>query len=166
MSPFDTMLAEYDRIHKNTTNRIFHAFGIPMVMLSVVGLAGFISLSLNGINLPNGDPLGLSLAPLLVIYVSLWTFKLSRRAGLAMALFSGFLWIGAIELRRWLGDEMAAISFASLFVGGWAVLFTGHVFEGESPEFTQRPENLLLGPVSVLNDFFPIVRIAKAGGDQ
>lgn len=166
MASFDTMLAEYDRIHKSNTNRVLHAFGIPSVILSVIGLTGFINIGITGIQVPEKYTWIFTLSPLLITYVCAWTFKLSKRAALAMAVLACVLWMIALALRYALGDGTSALSFGAFFVGGWAILFTGHAFEGESPEFVQRPENLILGPISVLNDFFPIARVARAGGES
>jgi uncharacterized membrane protein YGL010W len=54
----------------------------------------------------------------------------------------------------------AATIYAAAFVGGWVVQFIGHAIERAGPAFGSRPLTLLLGPVSVINDFLPLVRPA------
>jgi hypothetical protein len=47
--------------------------------------------------------------------------------------------------------------YAAAFVIGWIVQFIGHAIKRAGPAFGSRPLNLLLGPVSMLNDFLPLV---------
>jgi uncharacterized membrane protein YGL010W len=82
------------------------------------------------------------------------------KCGIALTLFSWALTFLAQLVHAKVGTANAAIVYVAAFVVGWIVQFIGHAIERAGPAFGSRPLNLLLGPVSVLNDFLPLVRPA------
>jgi uncharacterized membrane protein YGL010W len=143
-------LATYDAIHRNPMNRAIHAIGIPIIMFSVLGAAALVGA---GDGLLNGGTL-LAIAGGFIIG------RYDVRCGLAIGFFGLGLTLLAQALHAWGGTGTAAIIYAAAFVLGWIVQFVGHAIERVGPAFGSRPINLLLGPVSVLNDFLPLVRPA------
>jgi uncharacterized membrane protein YGL010W len=153
MTPFERMFRSYESIHESPINRLIHAIGIPMIMVSLLGLADLL-------RAPALAPIGVTTtaATLLVLVTSAIVFSWSLRAGLgylALALACAF---AAQFIAAQIGDARAPLVFALGFVAGWAIQFVGHAFEGKSPEFVSRPQNLLLGPISVVAEVAPFVR--------
>jgi uncharacterized membrane protein YGL010W len=150
MRGIEPELATYDSIHRNPLNRAIHAVGIPVIMFSVLGAAALLGQSDGVLN---------GALPLILICAGI-IGRYSLRCGIALALFSSGLTLIAQALHGQVGTINAAIIYAAAFVVGWIVQFIGHGIERAGPAFGSRPINLLLGPISVLNDFLPLVRPA------
>jgi len=67
----------------------------------------------------------------------------------AMALAYFVLCAGASEIEPRLGEGVTFALAAALFVGGWALQFLGHKFEGMKPAFFDDVKQLLVGPLFV-----------------
>jgi uncharacterized membrane protein YGL010W len=153
MTSFERMFRSYESIHQSPVNRLIHAIGIPMIMVSILGLAGLLQTPVLA-----SVGASASAATAMVIATSVIVFSWSVRAGLgylALALACAF---AAQVIAAHVGEARAPWVFAVGFVTGWAVQFVGHAFEGKSPEFVSRPQNLLLGPISVVAEVAPFVR--------
>jgi uncharacterized membrane protein YGL010W len=149
-SGIHTELAIYDAIHRNPVNRMIHAVGIPVIMFSVLGFAALL-----------GEPNGMMNGAMLMILVCGTIIgRYDIKCGLALSLFSIMLVACAQFVHARTGTLTAALIYGAAFLGGWIVQFAGHAIERAGPAFGSRPLNLLLGPVSVLNDFLPLVRPA------
>jgi uncharacterized membrane protein YGL010W len=149
-------LKAYDAIHRNAGNRVIHAIGIPVIMFSVGGAAALIGQSDGFFNA------GILLGVISGIIIG----RYDMRCGIALTLFSWGLTFVAQVLHAQVGTANAAMIYAAAFVIGWIVQFIGHGIERAGPAFGNRPINLLLGPVSVLNDFLPLVRPAPWRGER
>jgi uncharacterized membrane protein YGL010W len=149
-------LTAYDAIHRSPGNRLIHAIGIPVIMFSVAGAAALIGQPDGVLN--GGMFLGLVVGGIIGRY--------DLKCGVALTLLSWALTFAAQALHAQVGTTNAALIYAAAFVIGWIVQFIGHAIERAGPAFGSRPLNLLLGPVSVLNDFLPLVRPAPWRGDR
>jgi uncharacterized membrane protein YGL010W len=143
-------LAIYDSIHRSPGNRLIHAIGIPVIMFSVGGFGALIGQT-DGV---------LNVGMLLGVIVGIVIGRYDLKSGIVLTLFSWLLTLAAQAVHAELGTANAAIVYAAAFVIGWVVQFIGHAVERAGPAFGSRPLNLLLGPISVLNDFLPLVRPA------
>jgi uncharacterized membrane protein YGL010W len=47
---------------------------------------------------------------------------------------------------------LPAAAFPAIFVGGWALQFLGHKFEGKSPAFLRNLLHFLVGPAWILRE--------------
>ena len=153
MTSFECMFRSYESIHQSPVNRLIHAIGIPMIMVSSLGLAGLL-------HTPVLASIGASAsaAAVLVIATSAIVFSWSLRAGLGYLALTLACAFAAQFIATHIGAAKTPWVFALVFVTGWAVQFVGHAFEGKSPEFVSRPQNLLLGPISVVAEVAPFVR--------
>ena len=149
-------LTAYDAIHRSPGNRLIHAIGIPVIMFSVAGAAALIGQT-NGV-LNGGMLLGL------IVGIIIGRYDL--KCGNTLTLFSWALTFLAQAVHAQVGTANAAMIYAASFVIGWIVQFIGHATERAGPAFGSRPLNLLLGPISVLNDFVPLVRPAPWRGER
>lgn len=153
MTDFNRIMASYESIHRSPANRALHAIGIPMIAISALGMLSLVRMSDHGAaTLINGAAVAVAAASLVVT-------RWSVRAGIGFLAFSTISCGIADAVATQCETAYAVTSFAATFVAGWAVQFVGHVFfERRAPQFTRRPENLLLGPVMIVAEVFPALR--------
>jgi uncharacterized membrane protein YGL010W len=127
-------LASYAEYHRDKRNIATHFVGIPMILVGTQ--AALARIGIGPLNAAVGatglatryyralDPTyGTAMATVL---------GATCAAGTAIAALPAPLWAGAT---------------ASLFVGGWALQFLGHYFEGKKPAFLDDIKGLLDGPL-------------------
>lgn len=152
MSHYENILANYDAIHRSPLNRATHAIGIPLIVTSVIAAASYVRLP--GQRAWEHANLATALAVLTGAVVLYW----SRLAGLAYLILIAACYAVAHSLTTHFTGLTAAGIIAVGFALGWVFQFIGHGFEGESPQFVKRPENLLLGPVMIMAEVIPAIR--------
>ncbi len=134
MSSLVDRLASYAEYHRDKRNIATHFVGIPMILVGTQ--AALARIGIGPVNAAVGatglatryyralDPAyGTAMATVL---------GATCAAGTAIAALPAPLWAGAT---------------ASLFVGGWALQFLGHYFEGKKPAFLDDIKGLLDGPL-------------------
>jgi uncharacterized membrane protein YGL010W len=141
MSELVRQLTKYAGYHHDRRNIATHLVGIPAIVLAVETVT----------SRPVLAAAGLALTPAmgLCVAAAIFYLRLDLRFGLAMAallaLGAGLgLAIAGLPTGLWL-----AISL-SLFIGGWALQFVGHRYEGRKPAFLDDVASLLIGPLFVL----------------
>jgi uncharacterized membrane protein YGL010W len=127
-------LASYAEYHRDRRNIATHFVGIPMILVGTQA-----ALARIGIGPLNAATAGTALA-------TRYYRKLDPTYGTAMGMVLGATCgagtaIAALPLPLCLGTA------ASLFVGGWALQFLGHYFEGRKPAFLDDLRGLLDGPL-------------------
>ena len=143
MRDIRSLFADYASYHRTPGNKWFHRFGIPMIMLTLLGMLARVGTHVGGVRL---DAAMLVIAVAEVVYV-----MLDWRLGAVMLVISvGFYLLGA-WMPLWLN--------VALFVLGWILQFLGHsVYEKRSPAFLTNALHLLVGPLWILNDVVPVVK--------
>jgi uncharacterized membrane protein YGL010W len=135
MKTLTYQLALYATYHRDRRNVATHFVGIPAIVLAIMVLLG-------------RPVLGVAPAWLAVLFAAQFYLRLDLRWGVLMsALFA---------LAGWLGVVVAAHNYWAgpvLFVGGWALQFLGHVYEGKKPAFLDDLRGLLIGPLFVVVEF-------------
>lgn len=138
-------LASYAEYHRDKRNIATHFVGIPMIVVGTQATLARIGVG----------PINLAMA------ATGWATKYYRAIdptyGNAMAAVLGATaaigsMIAAMPLPIWAGTS------AGLFIGGWAIQFIGHFFEGKKPAFLDDLRGLLDGPL------FLVAEIAFALG--
>jgi uncharacterized membrane protein YGL010W len=144
MRDIRTLFADYAAYHQTKGNKWFHRFGIPLIMLTLLGMLARVGTSVAGVRI--------DLAMLLIVVAEAVYLILDWRLGAVMLAVSvGFYFLGA-WLPLWLN--------AALFILGWIFQFLGHsVYEKRNPAFLNNLLHLLVGPLWILNDVVPVVRI-------
>ena len=137
MSRFIDRLASYAEYHRDKRNIATHFLGIPMILVG--SQAALARIGLGPLNLAAG---GNWLA-------ARYYRELDPTYGAAMATVLGATYaigtaIAAMPLPMWAGTA------AGLFVGGWALQFVGHYFEGKKPAFLDDMLGLLDGPLFLI----------------
>src|ERR1044071_9595859 len=143
MRDIRSLFADYASYRRTPGNKWFHRFGIPMIMLTLLGMLARVGTHVGGVRL---DAAMLVIAVAEVVYV-----MLDWRLGAVMLVISvGFYLLGA-WMPLWLN--------VALFVLGWILQFLGHsVYEKRSPAFLPNALHLLVGPLWILNDVVPVVK--------
>ena len=144
MQDIQALFDDYASHHQTKGNKFFHRLGIPMIMLTLLGL-------LARVNLVRTDTLQIDLSVVIIALAGIYYLMLDWRLGLAMVAISVAMYIAG-----------AAIPFSvnlALFVLGWIFQFIGHsVYEKRQPAFTKNLVHLLVGPLWILNDVLPVVK--------
>lgn len=127
-------LASYAEYHRDKRNIATHFVGIPMILVGTQ--ATLARIGIGPINAAVGAT-GLA---------TQYYRQLDPTYGTAMAAVLGATcaagsMIAALPFPIWAGTA------AGLFVGGWALQFLGHYFEGRKPAFLDDLRGLLDGPL-------------------
>jgi uncharacterized membrane protein YGL010W len=139
MQSINALFADYAAYHQTAGNKTFHRLGIPMIMLSLIGMLARVHLGL------------VDAAMLLIALAEIYYLTIEWRLGLAMLLVSvGFYFLG-LAIPLWAN--------VTLFVLGWIFQFIGHkVYEHKNPAFFRNFVHLLVGPLWILNGVIPVVK--------
>ena len=140
MRDIRTLFADYAAYHQTAGNKAFHRLGIPLIMLTLLGLLA---------RVPVVRPVDAAI--LLLVVAEVVYLILDWRLALAMLPVSvAFYFLG-----RW----MPLWLNATLFVLGWIFQFLGHsIYEKKQPAFLKNALHLMVGPLWILNGFIPIVK--------
>ena len=127
-------LVSYAEYHRDKRNIATHFVGIPMILVGTQAALARVGIG------PLNAAVGAS------ALATRYYRRLDPQVGLAMAGVLGAscaagMSIAALPLPMWAGAA------AGLFVGGWALQFLGHYFEGRKPAFLDDLRGLLDGPV-------------------
>jgi uncharacterized membrane protein YGL010W len=144
MQTVDVLFADYASYHQTKGNKAFHRLGIPMIMLSLIGLLTLVPLFTAG-------TVRVDAAMLLIALSSAYYFVIEWRLGIAMIAVSVLFYFVGAALGLWIN--------VALFVLGWIFQFIGHkVYEHKNPAFFRNFVHLLIGPLWILNDIMPVVK--------
>ena len=121
------LYAEYGSYHADPRNRLCHAFGIPLIVLGVLGLLASVHLGPIDFAIP--------VAVLVLIYYA----TVSPRGALISLVLFAALYVVAVHL-SWLPSLVA-------FVAGWVFQLVGHRMEGNKPKFLENLTYLAIGPL-------------------
>ncbi len=115
---------DYKEFHRTRGNAICHYIGIPLIMLTLLGLLGPIG---------GGALLALAIA---------WYLTLDWKIALPFATYG----IGLLLLSTQIGP----IHLWFGFILGWIFQFVGHgIYEKKSPAFLKNIKHVLIGPLWV-----------------
>ena len=132
---------EYGSYHADRRNRVCHAFGIPLIVLGIMGLAHLVALG------------PVDLAAVAAIAVLIYYAVIDLRGALLSAVVFAVLYAIAMRL-PW------AVSLGA-FVLGWVFQLVGHRFEGTKPKFLENLVYLLIGPLYIFEETFDAVAGSK-----
>jgi uncharacterized membrane protein YGL010W len=121
---------EYEAYHAHPTNKLCHFIGIPMIVVSSIGLLSRVHLVLAGA---------------VALGILLFDVRLSLRLTLPYAAFMGASFLVAPFLSTPL--------LWGLFLAGWVLQFVGHfAFEKKSPAFFKNVQQLLVAPLWIIEE--------------
>ena len=141
MPDVTALFADYESYHRTRGNKTFHRLGIPLIMLTMLGMLARVQLG------------PIDLAMIVIAASTVYYLTLDWRLGLAMLAVSIVMYIA--------GSAMSMSLNVALFVLGWIFQGIGHsVYEKKSPAFFRNFVHLLIGPLWILNDVIPVVKRA------
>ncbi len=127
-------LVSYAEYHRDKRNIATHFVGIPMIVVGTQ--AALAKIGIGPLNAAVGA------TALATRYYRALDPKVGTMMGVVLGTTCGVgTAIAALPLPLWAGTA------ASLFVGGWALQFLGHYFEGRKPAFLDDLRGLLDGPL-------------------
>jgi len=139
---------DYDSFHKTKGNKLCHAIGIPLIVMTTLGLLQHVVIThavIGGIQAP------VTAATVLWFMALVFYFVLHPLVGIAMMVSTFVLYF--------IGTLLSLPVLWALFILGWIVQFVGHAkYEKKSPAFLQNLTHLLIGPAYVQNYLIRIVR--------
>jgi uncharacterized membrane protein YGL010W len=136
--------ADYASYHQTKGNKWFHRVGIPLIMLTALGMLARVGIvTIRNVRIDGG----MLLIALAVIYY----LTLEWRLAIPMLIVSIAFYL--------LGVWMPMSWNVTLFILGWIFQFIGHsVYEHKQPAFCRNVMHLLIGPLWILNDVIPVVK--------
>ena len=135
MRDIKSLFADYASHHQTKGNKWFHRFGIPLIMLTLIGMLARVPVA----------AIALIVVSEIVYAILDW-----RLAAIMLVVSIAFYFIGA-ALPFWIN--------VALFVLGWIFQFIGHsVYEKRQPAFLKNALHLLVGPLWILNDVVHVVK--------
>lgn len=147
MADVHRLFADYAAYHQTAGNKTFHRLGIPMIMLTLLGMLTLVPLVDIG-------TVRIDAAMVLIAASTAWYFLVEWRLAVAMLAVSIVMY--------YIGAWIPLPVNAALFVLGWILQFIGHrVYEKKNPAFFRNFVHLLVGPLWILNDIIPIVKPAQ-----
>jgi uncharacterized membrane protein YGL010W len=150
---FRRQLASYASVHRDPRNKATHFLGIPVIVFSLL-----LILSLWRVN--PGFTREISMAMVVaVIAVVGWT-ALDLGIGLVMALLMLVGWYAAEALMGVLGSS-TWVAFFVLFVGGWALQFLGHHYEGKRPALVDNIFQAFVGPMFLVAEAMVVIGLRR-----
>jgi uncharacterized membrane protein YGL010W len=139
MQQIQYLFADYAEAHQTKGNKLFHRMGIPLIVLTLMGMLARVELG----------PADLALV--VIALSTVFYLTLDWRLAIPMLAVSlGFWWLGRLIPFWW---NVAG------FVLGWIFQFIGHSFyEHKQPKFLRNLTHLMVGPLWILNDVIPVVK--------
>jgi uncharacterized membrane protein YGL010W len=144
MQTVEALFADYASYHQTPGNKAYHRLGIPLIMLSLIGMLTTVKLGIVG-------GVQYDLAMLLIAASTAYYFVIEWRLAIAMMGVSILFYFVGAWIPFWIN--------VGLFVLGWILQFIGHkVYEHKNPAFFRNFVHLLVGPLWILNDIVPVVK--------
>jgi uncharacterized membrane protein YGL010W len=141
MRDLKALFADYSEYHRTAGNKLFHRLGIPLIVLSLLGMLARVGLFRAG-------AFAVDLGMVLLVASALFYIALDWKLGAAMAVVSAAFYVTGRFLPLWLN--------VALFILGWIFQFIGHaVYEKNSPAFSRNLVHLLVGPLWILKGLVP-----------
>ena len=156
MPDVNVLFADYASYHRTKGNKAFHRLGIPLIMLSLIGMLARVHLWRLSYSLdfvPVVRIYAVDAAMLLILAAELYYLAVEWRLAIGMLVVSAIFYAAGAALPLWIN--------VALFILGWIFQFIGHsVYEHKQPAFFRNFVHLLVGPLWILNDIVPVVKRA------
>ena len=144
MTSIETLFADYADHHRTPGNKWCHRFGIPIIMLSLLGM-------LARVPVWRGDSFTLDLGLILIVLAGVYYLRLHALLGSLMIAVSVLFYL--------VGARLPMPVNITLFVAGWILQFIGHArYEKRQPAFLRNLTHLLIGPLWLLDSVVPVRR--------
>jgi uncharacterized membrane protein YGL010W len=154
MKPFSEQYAEYQQQHKERVHQITHYIGIPAILLGILILLSWVSISIAAHWHITFAWIGVVL---LLVYYYFFNIKIS----MVMTVFLIILTLLCSWLAYPAPTQLSLILFFILFIGGWLLLFVGHSLEKSKPTFSFHIPTLVMTPLFFVADLLIALKLGK-----
>lgn len=154
MKSLASQLSIYQQQHTHRINLMTHYVGIPAIIFSLLMVFNWISIDI-------ATQFQVTFSWILLAATLVYYFLLNVRLALCATIIMVILTFIAAWIARPTPTITSAVIFLILFVGGWALQFIGHYFEGRKPAFLISLSQLLIGPLFVLVEALQAMGVAK-----
>ena len=145
MKTLEDQMSTYAAYHQDARNKATHFIGVPAIVFSLMIPLGWLRADIGGGTL--------SAAIVVTGILFLYYLVLDIPLGLAMgAVFALMLWAAEPLSQASLGVSLTW--FLLLFVGGWALQFWGHFFEGRKPALVDNLFQIFVAPIFLAAEVF------------
>ena len=146
MRKIDSLLSEYGESHQTKLNKNIHFVCVPLIFFSLIGLLACIPVpqAISSI-FPSFLQPYIHLGSLVILFGSIYYFRLSKFLFVGMVLFSALVLV-VIQLIALSFSTPLWIIMLSIFVIAWIGQFVGHNHEGKKPSFFKDLQFLMIGP--------------------
>ena len=147
MIPFVEQAQCYASYHQKAVTRYTHMAGIPLIILSLMILLGFVHVVIIGV-------LDVNVAIIVTAVLLIYYFRLYWRLALALTPILIFLlWVASFISHDGPTSE-ALWSFIIIFFIGCTLQFIGHFIEEKRPAFTDNVWQVLIAPLFIAAEIF------------
>ncbi len=140
MKSFIEQAQFYAEYHQNPMTRYTHMAGVPLIILSLMILLGFVKIIIP-------DVFGTNLACLVTLGALIYYFRLQWQLALILTpLMIILLWFAS--LFNYHGPTKLGVwAFLITFIVGWGLQFYGHYIEVKKPAFMVNLYQALIAPL-------------------
>ncbi|ASD69024.1 DUF962 domain-containing protein [Pseudoalteromonas piscicida] len=155
MNKLETLLSQYAMYHRSKKNILTHFFGIPLIVIAVVGMTFIPLFDISGVTI--------TLAALIGGVLCGYYLMLSLVFGLMMSAIMLAFYFLVLTLNPLIinAGVMTVLFWAGVFFVGWVLQFIGHYFEGKKPAFVDDLIGLAIGPLFVLVELLFVLGLYK-----
>lgn len=147
MKSFIEQAQMYAGYHQNIRTRYTHLAGVPLIILSVMILLGFIQIIMPGV-------FSITLAGLTTLGVLIYYFRLNWKLALALTPILFILLLIANVFSHNGPTKLGIWAFIITFIVGWALQLYGHYLEGKKPAFMDNLSQALIAPLFLTAELF------------
>lgn len=159
MKSFIEQAQMYTEYHQNITTRYTHLAGVPLIILSIMILLGFIQIIMPGV-------FSTSLAGLTTLGVLIYYFRLNWKLALALTPILIILLLIAELFSHNGPTKLGVWAFVITFIVGWALQLYGHYLEGKKPAFMDNLSQALIAPLFLTAELFFMAGYMKSLQEQ
>ena len=151
MNNFEKMIRDYGLYHKKIITKITHIIGVPLILFCIL-------IFFSWFNLTFGTVYSINLSFLLALILSTYYIKVNVKYGLILTvIFIIFLRIiYLLQLNHF--NSINLLIFVLIFVFGWIIQFTGHLFEKKKPAFLDNFMQIFSAPIFVVHEIFEFIK--------
>ncbi|BCA93960.1 membrane protein [Legionella antarctica] len=147
MQSFIEQAQTYASYHQNVITRYTHLAGVPIIILSLMILLGFIKIIMPGV-------FAITLACLTTLAILVYYYRLNWQLALALTpILLILLWFSSLFSHH--GPTKLGIwAFIITFVVGWGLQLYGHFIEAKKPAFMTNLSQALIAPLFLTAELF------------
>lgn len=150
MARFDDMMQIYASHHTKKITQLTHMIGVPCIILAIQIFFSLFTIS--------GFNHAINIAWLVFLGLAAYYFYLNVKLAVSTNTMVLALTLAALIITH---NESNFTSFkiaVFLFVGGWALQFIGHFFEGKKPAFLTSVFQIFIAPMFVVKELLDLKR--------